>query len=70
MKDFINAKIWIDKAIENGGSESPVIIEHLGDILYMLGDIDRALEEWIRASKIGEGSKLLNKKIEDRKLYE
>jgi len=70
MKDFVNAKIWIDKAIENGGSESPVIIEHLGDILYMLGDIDRALEEWIRASKIGEGSKLLKKKIEDRKLYE
>ncbi len=70
MKDFVNAKIWIDNAIENGGSESPVIIEHLGDILYMLGYIDRAVEEWTRASKIGEGSNLLNKKIEDRILYE
>ena len=70
MKDFVNAKIWIDKAIENGGSESPVIIEHRGDILYMLGDIDRAVEEWIRANKIGEGSKQLKKKIEERKLYD
>tara|TARA_B100001758_G_C18388770_1_gene601627 strand:- start:68 stop:1810 length:1743 start_codon:yes stop_codon:yes gene_type:complete len=70
MQDFKNAKIWIDKAIENGGSESPVIIEHRGDIIYMLGDVEKAVREWIRASKMGEGSELLNKKIQDRKLHD
>ena len=65
-----NAYKWIKKAIENGGSESAVIVEHYGDILYKMGRKEDALKKWIEAEKIGDGSDLLKQKILHKKLYE
>lgn len=60
---FEDAKKMIEKAIEFGGRESAVIVEHYGDILFRLGNKKAALEEWQNAAKIGEGSKQLSEKI-------
>ena len=65
-----NAYKWIKKAIENGGGESAVIVEHYGDILYKMGRKEDALKKWIEAEKIGDGSDLLKQKILHKKLYE
>ena len=50
--------------------EDGTIIEHLGDVLFQLGKVDEAVEQWERASKLEDVSSDINKKIADRKLYE
>ena len=70
LKNFEEALIWILKAIKNGSDSSPVVIEHYGDILYKLNKKERALEQWNKAKKLGKGSKFLEKKIVEKKLYE
>ena len=65
-----DAKLWMEKALNNGGQSSGVIVEHYGDILYKLGDQDGALENWLKAKALGDASDLIDKKITDRQLYE
>lgn len=67
---YTEAKEWILKAIDAGGDKSGTIVEHYGDILYKLNDSDGALLQWQKAKQIGGASELLDKKINDRKLYE
>jgi len=67
---YEDAKIWIGKAIENGGKNNGTLLEHYGDILYKLKDVSGALEYWQNAKKAGSASNLIDKKIADKKLYE
>ncbi|MBT3622335.1 MAG: hypothetical protein HN535_06280 [Flavobacteriales bacterium] len=60
----------MEKALQNGGDKSAVVVEHYGDILYQLGDVEGAIIQWKNAKELGVASKFLNQKIEDRKLYE
>ena len=70
MGNYVEAKIWMQKSLTNGGDESAVVVEHYGDILYKLGKEKLAIEQWQRAKELGGGSKVLSKKIIERKLYE
>ena len=70
MNEFEEAKEWLLKAVENGGGESAVIVEHYGDVLYRLGNLKEALKQWIKARDIGGGSDLLDDKIKNKKIYE
>ncbi len=70
MDKLKQAKKWMDKALENGGDKSSVILEHYGDILYKMDEIKKSNEYWQKAKNIGKGSKYLDKKIKDKKLYE
>ena len=63
LTEYKSALEWIERAIKNGGDKSAVIIEHYGDILFKLGQKQEAVNQWKRAKSIGEGSDLLNKKI-------
>ena len=63
LGSFSDAKRAMEKALQFGGRESAVIVEHYGDILYRLGDKVSAIEEWQNAQNIGEGSKQLLEKI-------
>jgi tetratricopeptide (TPR) repeat protein len=67
---FEEAKYWIGKAIENGAEENGVILEHYGDVLWKLGENEKAVEYWRKAKEAGEGSELLEKKVTEEKLYE
>lgn len=67
---FVQAKDWLEKALKNGGDNNAVIVEHLGDTYAQLNNIEKALELWLKAKEIGQGTDLLDKKIEDKKLYE
>lgn len=62
-KDYTLAKFYMEIAIKNGGDQNGVIVEHYGDILFMLGQKDQAMEQWKKALAIGDGSELLNEKI-------
>jgi len=63
LGSFSDAKRAMEKALQFGGRESAVIVEHYGDILYRLGDKKAAMTEWENAQKLGEGSKQLLEKI-------
>ena len=67
------AKFYIESAVSNGGEKSPDILEHYGDILYKMGNPDKAVEQWEKALKAkgeGENTVLLKKKIENKMYYE
>lgn len=66
-KNFGQARIYIDQALQNGGEESEVIVEHAGDIYYMVGDTEGAIGYWQKAIEMGSESKLLKKKIKKKK---
>jgi tetratricopeptide (TPR) repeat protein len=67
---YEEAKKWIMKSLDNGGSKNDIILEHCGDIFYKLGDKDNAFQYWFKAKLVGDGSEFLQKKIADKKLYE
>jgi tetratricopeptide (TPR) repeat protein len=46
---------------------NPIYYEHMGDILFKLGEEDRALEFWRKAKTLG-GDQNLDKKIANRKI--
>jgi len=66
-KDYSLAKFYMETAIRNGGDKNGVIVEHYGDILYMLGDKDSAVEQWKKAEKTGDASKLIGEKIKQQR---
>ncbi len=68
LGEYEQARKVIEKAIQ--GNTSGTIIEHYGDILYKLGDVEGAVIQWQRAKGMDETSDLIDKKIADRKLYE
>ena len=66
-----DAKMWIEKAMTNGGDKSAAVLEHYGDILFKMGDITKAFEYWQKAKNAGDGaSEFLDRKILEKKLFE
>ena len=65
--NYAEARLYIDDAMKNDGGKSDVIVEHCGDIYYMTGDVDKALEYWKQALEIGSKSKTLKQKIRQKK---
>ena len=53
---------------------SPIVLfihfEHYGDILFKLGDVNGAVQQWQKARGMNANSETLNKKIANRKMYE
>lgn len=68
LGDYKNAKTYLEKAAKI--NPSGTIIEHYGDVLFKLDQIDQAVAQWKEAKKIGGASDLIDKKIKDRKLHE
>ncbi|MCF8464831.1 MAG: tetratricopeptide repeat protein [Flavobacteriales bacterium] len=68
QEKYETALEWILKAMEGGGNKSGTIVEHYGDILFKLGEKDKALEQWKLALPLGDHSEELPSKIEGTKL--
>lgn len=51
-KRYTEARIYIEQAMKNGGDSSQVIVEHCGDIYYMSGEKEKALEYWKKADSM------------------
>lgn len=67
---YAEARIYIDEAMKNGGESSATIVEHCGDIYYMAGEKERALELWRQAAGMEHESPTLEKKIKAGKYVE
>lgn len=70
LKRYSEAKIWIEKALRSNTANNSTQVEHYGDILYLLGEKDLALQQWLKAKEMGTGSETLNKKINEKKYVE
>ena len=82
---YVEARIYIDQAMQNGGNQSSVVVEHCGDIYYQNGEREKAVEYWKQAEKLASEEKaasdddseardpkelkLLKKKIANKKYY-
>ena len=70
LEQYDQALEYILKALKASDKPNPTLIEHYGDILYKLGRKDEAWKQWKEAKAAGEGSKLLERKAKEGKLYE
>ena len=68
MKDYAGAKVYLEKAMTK--TENGAITEHYGDVLYQIGQKDKAVEYWKSAKKQGDTTEFIDKKIADKILYE
>jgi tetratricopeptide (TPR) repeat protein len=67
---YKEAKKVMEKAIATGMANA-THFEHYGDILFKLGDIDGAVQQWEKAkSLLNSNNEILLKKIANRKVYE
>ncbi|MFA5972110.1 MAG: tetratricopeptide repeat protein [Lentimicrobiaceae bacterium] len=67
---FSEAAEWVEKAIAATPAPDADLLEHLGDIYFKQGKIEKALQQWHEAHKVGKGSEFLEQKIKDEKMYE
>jgi tetratricopeptide (TPR) repeat protein len=70
QKKYADAKIWIQKALADDKGKSAVQTEHYGDIMFFLGDVDTAVNNWKKAKEYGGNSPNLDRKINEKKYIE
>jgi Tfp pilus assembly protein PilF len=63
--NYTLAKLYIEQALAKDASNNPELIDHYGDILYMSGEKERAVEQWVKARDAGKQSPILDRKIAD-----
>lgn len=69
--EYKKAKEYIEKAVNaNPEGADGTLLDHLGDIYYKLNNTDKAVEYWKQAKERGSDNAQIDKKIQDRKLYE
>ncbi len=70
MKEYQKSREFFERAINQTKGVSGTIIEHYGDVLYQLGEKDKAIEQWKKAKQMGENSINIDKKIQSGQLIE
>lgn len=68
-EEYKEAKKYLKKAVEIDDSDGTVL-EHYGDVLFRLGEVEEAVIQWEKASRTDEASDQIEKKINDRQIYE
>lgn len=68
--NYTFAKMYIESAINKDGEKSAEIIEHYGDILYKIGNKEKALEQWKKAKELKSESTTLDRKIKEETYIE
>ena len=68
VEKYEEAAKFLKKAAEL--DDDGTIYEHLGDVLFKLGDTIGALENWNKAKEMGGTTDKIDQKIEDQVLYE
>lgn len=61
--NYTLARIYIENALSKDTTNSAELVDHYGDILYMSGEKDKALEQWKKAKEMGKDTDVLKQKI-------
>ncbi len=67
LGSYEQARTYMEKAIALG-SPSATLLEHYGDILFKLGNVEAALSQWIKALQIDTDNQALEQKIKNKRL--
>lgn len=67
LGEYNESKLVLEKAASK--LEDGTIVEHFGDALYQLGEIEKALEQWVKAKSLGGTTENIDKKIEEKKYF-
>ena len=70
MKRYDEALGYLEKALRYLDTDNPEIYEHYGDVLFMCGEKDKALENWHKAVQFNSSSTTLDQKIKQEKYLE
>ncbi|MBQ1650943.1 MAG: hypothetical protein II056_00830, partial [Paludibacteraceae bacterium] len=70
MKKYKEALSYMEKALRYLDEDNAEIYEHYGDVLYMCGEKEKALENWHRAVQLNSSSETLDRKIREEKYLE
>lgn len=71
--DYTTAKIYLENAVkysESNNEPSATLHEHLGDVFSLMGETEKAVEQWKKAKELDSDSKTLDKKIKKKKYIE
>lgn len=68
--NYTLAKIYIENALEKDKTKSAELVDHYGDILFMNGDKEKAVEQWKKAKEMGKTSEILDRKIAEGQYIE
>lgn len=68
--NYTLAKVYIESALAKDKTNSAELVDHYGDILYMSGEKEKALEEWKKAKEMGKKGEILDRKIAEEKYIE
>ena len=70
MKKYKEALSYMEKALRYLDEDNAEIYEHYGDVLYMCGEKEKALENWHRAVQLNSSSETIDRKIREGKYLE
>ena len=70
QKKYTDAKLWMEKALVNDKDHNAVQVEHYGDIMFYLGNVQAAVDNWKKAKAYGGQSTVLERKINEKKYIE
>lgn len=69
LRDYAKAKEYIDRTIEHTDEMSAEVLSHAGDIYFMNGEPERALEYWTEALLLTPDDELLQRKVEHKTYF-
>lgn len=69
QKEYKEAKVQIDKAIEASDEVSEELLSHAGDIYFMNGLPDEAVELWKQALELNPDDELLKRKVKHKTYF-
>jgi tetratricopeptide (TPR) repeat protein len=67
---YDKAKKYIEDAMKAAPDADGTLWEHLGDVNFKLGNMDKAVEYWKKAKEKNTENPQIDKKIQERKLYD
>ncbi len=68
-KDYTQAQVYIQKALDNTPEPSEELYEHAGDIYFFTGDHAKAIEFWEKALELAPDNELLKRKVKHRTYF-
>ena len=68
-KDYVQAMVYIDKALENTEEPSCELFHHAGDIYFMNAEPEAALDFWEKALELEPENELLQKKVSHKTYF-
>ncbi|MDR0712915.1 MAG: tetratricopeptide repeat protein [Bacteroidales bacterium] len=68
--NYLLAKMYIEQALSKDKTNSAELVDHYGDILYLSGEKEKALEQWRKAKEQGKINATLDRKISEETYFE